>query len=453
MPRTARQTPAGFVYHALNRAIRRLKLFRKAADYRAFLGVFDEALERHPIRVLGYCIMPTHWHVVLWPAADGELSSFLRRLTLTHSVRWHRHYQTTGSGHVYQARFKAFAVAKDEHLLTVLRYVERNPCAGLVRRAEDWPWSSLACRLAGGEVAQRRFASLAHRREDGLAPVGERGPNGSGTGSVAPVGGARPAFWSGGVGASGGGVPGFRVHHPATRSATQAASRCVGRRLIVRCVPFVSRCQRVRLAMKRKRCPRCSEFMDLVDTPRGRVYSCVCGKLIRVQVKQTAVAETEPEPEPDEAPEIALPVRKSLRRKSLKRRPEENVFLGYWNYFNDTFGAAGFVMLGLVAVWLFGLMGTCLLPPGMFLLIGLGIMTYYGGYIWLVVIGFRDSPLAGFLLLAGAFIPIVGLLGLIYAIMNIGETWKALLFKLIGILMIVSAIMAAILSPMHLLHR
>src|SRR5260370_29923074 len=87
MPRNARQTPAGHVFHALNRATARLKLFRKAADYAAFLRVFDEALERHPIRVLGYCLMPTHWHLVLWPDAEGELSSFLRWLTLTHSVR------------------------------------------------------------------------------------------------------------------------------------------------------------------------------------------------------------------------------------------------------------------------------------------------------------------------------------------------------------------------------
>src|SRR6516225_2739131 len=158
MPRSARQTPGGYVYHALNRGTARLKLFRKAADYGAFLRVFDDALERHPVRVLGYCVMPTHWHIVLWPAVDGDLTSFLRWLTLTHSVRWHKHYHSTGSGHVYQNRFKAFAVAEDEHLLTVLRYVERNPLrAGLVRRAEDWPWSSLACRLAGGETAARRL--------------------------------------------------------------------------------------------------------------------------------------------------------------------------------------------------------------------------------------------------------------------------------------------------------
>lgn len=158
MPRTARQTPAGYAYHALNRAAGHQTLFRKSADYAAFLRVFDDALDRHPTRVLAYCLMPTHWHVVLWPAADGEVTAFLRWLTLTHAVRWHAHYHSTGAGHVYQNRFKAFPVAADEHLLAVLRYVERNPVrAGLVGRAEDWPWSSLACRSAGGDVAGRRL--------------------------------------------------------------------------------------------------------------------------------------------------------------------------------------------------------------------------------------------------------------------------------------------------------
>jgi putative transposase len=74
-------------------------------------------------------------------------------------VRWHKHYHSTGSGHLYQNRFKAFAIEADEHLLTVLRYVERNALrARLVERCQDWPWSSLACRLAGGPVAARRLS-------------------------------------------------------------------------------------------------------------------------------------------------------------------------------------------------------------------------------------------------------------------------------------------------------
>ena len=141
-----------------NRAAGGLKLFRKPADFDAFLGVFDAALDKHPVRVLAYCLMPTHWHFVLWPKADGQMSDFLRWLTLTHAIRWQTHFRRIGTGHVYQNRFKAFPVEDDRHLYTVLRYVKRNPVrAGLVRRAADWPWSSLACRLAGGDVAKQRL--------------------------------------------------------------------------------------------------------------------------------------------------------------------------------------------------------------------------------------------------------------------------------------------------------
>jgi putative transposase len=154
MPRQARNTPGGFVYHALNRGTARLKLLRKPADYEAFLGVLGEALQGQPTRLLAYCLMPTHWHFVLWPERDDQLTKLLRWLTLTHSVRWQAHYHCTGSGHVYQNRFKAFPIQEDEHLYAVIRYVERNPLrAGLVQRAEDWPWSSLGARQAGKPCA------------------------------------------------------------------------------------------------------------------------------------------------------------------------------------------------------------------------------------------------------------------------------------------------------------
>jgi putative transposase len=155
MPRRARVAPGGVVYHALNRAVARLPLFQKEGDYEAFERVLIEALERHPIRILGYCLMPNHWHFVLWPHAAGELTSFLRWLTHTHTMRWHTHYHTSGTGHLYQGRFKAFPVEDDNHYLTVLRYVERNALrANLVERAEQWRWGSLWCRLSGSPAQQ-----------------------------------------------------------------------------------------------------------------------------------------------------------------------------------------------------------------------------------------------------------------------------------------------------------
>ena len=78
MPRTARIAPGGMVYHVLNRATGRLRLFKKDEDFLAFQRVLLLAHQRVPIRVLDWCLMPNHWHFVLWPKADGELTAFLR---------------------------------------------------------------------------------------------------------------------------------------------------------------------------------------------------------------------------------------------------------------------------------------------------------------------------------------------------------------------------------------
>jgi putative transposase len=155
MARQPRVAPGGLVYHALNRGVARLPLFEKDADYAAFERVLAAAQAKHPTRILGCCLMPNHWHFVLWPAADGELTRFLRWLPHTHTQRWHAHYHTAGTGHVYQGRFRAFPIQEDDHLYAVLRYVERNALrAGLVRRAEAWRWGSLWRRQSDAEQEQ-----------------------------------------------------------------------------------------------------------------------------------------------------------------------------------------------------------------------------------------------------------------------------------------------------------
>jgi putative transposase len=139
------------VYHALNRANAGLALFDTDEDYAAFEQVLAEAVVRHDMRLLAYCLMPSHFHLVLWPREDGDLSQFMRWLTLTHTQRWHAHHRTAGTGHLYQGRYKSFPVQMDEHFLTLCRYVERNALrARLVKRAEDWRWASLWSRRAKG---------------------------------------------------------------------------------------------------------------------------------------------------------------------------------------------------------------------------------------------------------------------------------------------------------------
>ena len=100
------------------------------------------------MRIAAFCLMPNHWHLILWPHGDGDTSAFMRWLTVTHSTRYHAHYHTAGQGHLYQGRFKAFPIQTNHYLRTAWRYIERNPVrAKLVERAEAWPWSSLAVRL------------------------------------------------------------------------------------------------------------------------------------------------------------------------------------------------------------------------------------------------------------------------------------------------------------------
>ncbi len=159
MARNARQSLGGIIYHVLNRAHSRVTLFTTSQDYEAFEKVLVEAYERLPIRILAYCLMPNHWHLVLWPEEDGQLSKFLQWLTATHARRWRMNRQSVGVGYVYQDRFKSFPVEDDEHLLIVCRYVERNPLtAKLVRRAEQWRWSSLWRRVQQDRRAMRWLA-------------------------------------------------------------------------------------------------------------------------------------------------------------------------------------------------------------------------------------------------------------------------------------------------------
>ena len=144
MPRPPRADEAGALYHALNRGNNKQLIFRKPADYDAYERIVVEGLQRHPVDLMAYQWMPNHWHMVLRPREAGAMSRMLYWVTMTHAARHHAHYHTTGSGHLYQARYKSFPVQDDDHFFVVCRYVERNAlAAGLVRRAEDWRWGSL----------------------------------------------------------------------------------------------------------------------------------------------------------------------------------------------------------------------------------------------------------------------------------------------------------------------
>lgn len=146
MPR--RNAPGGYIYHVLNRAIPGVPIFETPQDYRILAELLAEACKKVPMRILAYCLMHNHWHLVLWPYDDGDLARFMHWLTTTHVRRWHEHRGSVGRGHLYQGRYRSFPVKGDGHLLRLCRYVERNARrAELVQRAEEWRWCSLWRRL------------------------------------------------------------------------------------------------------------------------------------------------------------------------------------------------------------------------------------------------------------------------------------------------------------------
>jgi putative transposase len=148
MPRTARAIVGGMIYHVLNRGNNRARVFHSAADYARFVTLMSDAQSRVKLDVLGVCLMPNHFHLMLRPKGDDDLSQWMQWLLTTHVRRYHLQHRS--SGRVWQGRFKAFPIQDDTHLFTVLRYVERNALsANLVDRAEVWPWGSLRWRMAG----------------------------------------------------------------------------------------------------------------------------------------------------------------------------------------------------------------------------------------------------------------------------------------------------------------
>jgi putative transposase len=153
MPRSPRLLLPGGYYHLINRGNDRRAVFHTPADYRSFLTLVNAAQDRAPLGLLAFCLMPNHFHLVVTPGHAGDVSRWMHWLMTTHTHRHRLRYETTGA--IWQGRFKAFPIEDDAHLHTVLRYVERNALrAGLVDRAERWPWGSLTLRANGAPLPE-----------------------------------------------------------------------------------------------------------------------------------------------------------------------------------------------------------------------------------------------------------------------------------------------------------
>lgn len=174
MPRAARVVGAGAPHHitqlVTQRGNNRQDVFLTDEDRRFYLAALGENSLRYGLRILGYCLMTNHVHLVALPEREETLARAMQR---THSRYAERYNRLRGrGGHLWQNRFISCALGRD-HLVTALAYADLNPVrAGLVGRAEQYPWSSTGAHVSGwdgGAGRPRQLAPGAGRR-----PMGKR---------------------------------------------------------------------------------------------------------------------------------------------------------------------------------------------------------------------------------------------------------------------------------------
>ena len=143
MPRNPCAGTAGHLFHVTNHAIEGQLLCRNFGEFLALERLLARALKAVPIRLLSFCLMSNHWHLLLWPEADDDTRNFVRWLSMTHARNLRAWRGSSGGGAVYKGRYDASAVEAPAYFYTVVRYIERNPVrAGIVDRADEWLWSS-----------------------------------------------------------------------------------------------------------------------------------------------------------------------------------------------------------------------------------------------------------------------------------------------------------------------
>ena len=157
MPRTARIVVPGQPHHVTQRGNRGAPVFFEPGDQERYLELLADYAARHDIEVMGWCLMTNHVHLILVPPTLEAMGLALRPLHMRYAQTLNR--RLGAGGHLWQGRYYS-CVLDEGHCQSALRYVEQNPLrAGLVERAEDWPWSSAAghCGLRDEPLLSERF--------------------------------------------------------------------------------------------------------------------------------------------------------------------------------------------------------------------------------------------------------------------------------------------------------
>jgi putative transposase len=151
MPRRAVSFTAAEFYHVYNRGNDRRSIFYTPENYRYFKQKFLEYLPSHEVEIHAYCLMPNHYHFLIRLLSDFDLSKKMNHLAISYVKAVNKRYAK--SGHLFEGRFKGKHVDSMEYLLHLSRYIHLNPrFAGLVKKAEDWEFSSYREYLSAGQI-------------------------------------------------------------------------------------------------------------------------------------------------------------------------------------------------------------------------------------------------------------------------------------------------------------
>ncbi len=152
MPRIGRAVAAGFPHHVIQRGNNREEVFFEKDDRKQYLSLLKKYASKWTSPVMAYCLMTNHVHLLTKPGSEESLFKMMQGLTLCYTQYMNRTYGRTGR--LWESRYHSCIVDHEKYLWAVARYIEQNPVrAGMVEKAEDYPYSSALAHVKGSKDA------------------------------------------------------------------------------------------------------------------------------------------------------------------------------------------------------------------------------------------------------------------------------------------------------------
>ncbi|MGR3220381.1 MAG: REP-associated tyrosine transposase [Candidatus Anammoxibacter sp.] len=170
MGRYARINYPNLIYHVINRGNNREIIFAEDEDYQHYLNTIQRYKKKYHFKLYAYCLMTNHVHLLIQVSKEGSISKIMQSVTVAHTRRYNYKYQRCG--HVWQGRFHSPIVSEDDHMLTIMQYIEQNPLrANMVKCVTDYPWSSYKLNVRKKEpvIINRAENKVFHNLGDDLS--------------------------------------------------------------------------------------------------------------------------------------------------------------------------------------------------------------------------------------------------------------------------------------------